>query len=1204
MQTDRSPEQVPRGVARVDRALRLLAAILWMGPLTASAAFIATDGFDAYLPGDLAGQGAAAIGWAGAWAPGAGAAAVNSDIVNTAASGALNFTPAGGTQISGGRCALDIYPPAGVGGAGKTGITTTRPLFTPQTGTFYVAYAIKWQSGNFNTGDTVAIHLTDSATDVDRGFNFGYRGLPGTYGVMCRKGTASPVAGAFATFSGNSTVRYLVAKFEKVASANYNKITVWVNPGVTSETTLPNGDCQLTGVDSGVSAVSSVNVRVENLKGPDATSNGDDRVRVDSLALATAFRDVTVDVNPGPRPFVWVRDAEKASILAKISGNAWATSVFNAMVARAASGVASHQAARDAFLRELPVRWTQSPPVFHAIPTTATESQVRGPLESKLNLGVDCAVLYYLTGDAKYARCAADILHNSVKSLIPLAPSTSTGNGGWIFRDDFLKEARVTGTQMPIIYDFLHGYLNAGNQVYDVATAGMVNFSFPNSQTVFRTFYDLARDHGQTGSNWSSLMAPCMVNNILALDDATERSAALQIYLVTGSARQQSLQTDAAAFAQPGDIWPESLQYASVVVANDTYLMVLLERVDPNLNLFELYPNLPLSVSRPSYLKYPNGEQITYGDGPRDGGSQPFFSYETVYDHARDRGRSNLTALYGALINGGVAAAEYNRSTLAGYSSLGRHDEPNQLLWFAPTIPEVAAPLALPRTDTLPFAGIALQRNPSSINNSANGLMGFVGGAGFVHSHASGMGMELYGLGQVLGGKSGHTTYGDADNENYYRVFASNNTVIVNGASRGLGDWSDIAINTVQTVAMEPAPFAGPVSPDVSFTCSSFVDDKGTLAQGTQQRTLAIIRTSPTSGFYVDVFRSKSTVTNRTAVTLNGSVTDQYHDYIYRNVGHALDIESSGVALPLFSQASRFQNDIGDSRQQPGWRYFTNTVVSQPSSATVRAQFEATPTGQSSLYMDLHMPGATNREYAKVNSPAIVDAPPPYQSQLAPTLVMRQTGEAWNRPFTVVYEPHFGKTSGTVQNVTKLLRGGVLVGLKIESFAAGRNLIHYVLSNPNANETYTDAIIGLSFTGRFAVIADTGNATASLYLGEGSQLSYRGQAVSSVSGGNVQANVQFAAGTAPIATSAAALNITAVAAPSVAQIARLPDGRISMTATGAVGVACRVWTSTDLSLPGGGWTQLGSGTVTASPFVIQDTAASSYPARFYRFTTP
>ena len=1181
-----------------------LAAILWMAPFGASAAFVATDGFDTYSPGNLAGQGAGVVGWADGWVAGPGGAGVLSEIINTSTSGALDFTPAGGTEVSGGRRALEIYPPAGVGGSGKTGITTTRQLFTPQTGTVFVAYAIKWQSGSFNSNDTLSIHLTDDATDADRGFNFGYCGLPSTYGVMCRKGTGSPVAGAFVNFSGNSTVRYLVAKFEKVASANYNKITVWVNPGVSSEVDLPNGDCQLTGVDSGVAAISSVNVRVENLKGPDATSNGNDRVRVDSLALATAFRDVTVDVNPGPRPFIWVRDAEKASILAKISGNAWATSVFNAMVARAASGVANHQSTRDAFLRELPVRWTQSPPVFHAIPTTATESQVRGPLESKLNLGVDSAVLYYLTGDTKYARCAADILHNSVKSLIPLAPSTSAGNGGWIFRDDFLKEARITGTQLPIIYDLLHGYLKAGNQVYDVATAGMVNFSFPNAQTVFRTFYQIARDHGQSGSNWSSLEATCMVNCILALDDATERASALQVYLVNGSSRQDSLQTDAAVFAQPGDIWPESLQYASGVVANDTYLMVLLERVDPNLNLFDIYPNLPLSLSRPSYLRYPNGEQITYGDGHRDAEGEPFFCYEAVYRHARDRGRDNLTALYGSLINGGVAAATHNRSTLKSYTSLGRHDEPNQLLWFSPAIPEVAAALALPRTDTLPFAGIALQRNPSSNNNPVNGLMGFVGGAGFVHSHASGMGMELYGLGKVLGAKSGRTEYGDTDNENYYRVFASNNTVIVNGASRGEGGWADLAINTVQTIAMEPAPFAGAVSPDVSFTCSTFADNMGTLAEGTQQRTLAIIRTSPTSGFYVDIFRSKSTVTNRTAVTLNGSVTDQYHDYIYRNVGHALDIESGGAPLTLSGQASRFQNDIGDARQQPGWRYFTDTVVSQPLSASVRAQFEAAPTGQSLLYMDLHIPGATNREYAKVNSPAIVYAPTPYHNQLAPTLVMRQIGEAWNRPFAVVYEPHFGKTNGTVQNVTKLVRGSVLVGLKIESRVGGSDIVHYVLSNPNASESYTDPTIGLAFTGRFGVITDTGNATASLYLGEGSQLSYRGQSVMSVSGENVQASVRFVAGTAPVATSNAVLTITSVAAPSVTQIAKLANGSVAITATGSVGVPYRVWATTDLSLPTSGWMPLGSGTVTVSPFVIQDTAASGYPARFYRFTTP
>ena len=392
---------------------------------------VPTDGLERYSVGDIAGQGVAELGWAGSWVAGPAGVGVNSELVDTSASGALSFTPSGGTTIDGGRRALQVYPPAGVGGDGKTGIVATRQLFAPQTGTFYVAYAIKWQSGAFNTGDTLAIHLTDSATDSSRGFNFGYRGLPSTYGVMCRKGTSNPVAGAFENFSGNTTVRYLVARFEKVTSTNYNKITVWVNPGATSETTLPNGHCQLTGVDSGVASISSVNIRVENLKGPDATSNGDDAVRIDSLALATSFADLMKDPNYA-RPFIWVRDSEKAGILAKIAGNAWATSVYNGMVSRVGGG--SWPAIKPtATLSCAGCRWIgrAPPPKFKTIPAYA-ESTVRYPAEAKFNDALDCAVLYYLTGDANYARCAADILHNAVQALLPVAPSTSIGNGGWI----------------------------------------------------------------------------------------------------------------------------------------------------------------------------------------------------------------------------------------------------------------------------------------------------------------------------------------------------------------------------------------------------------------------------------------------------------------------------------------------------------------------------------------------------------------------------------------------------------------------------------------------------------------------------------------------------------------------------------------------------------------------------------------------------
>jgi hypothetical protein len=583
------------------------------------------------------------------------------------------------------------------------------------------------------------------------------------------------------------------------------------------------------------------------------------------------------------RPFIWVRDVEKAGIQNKITNNAWATSVYNGMISRVAADVTSHQSNRDTFLRALPVDWTLAPAKFKTIPAYS-ESSVRYPAEAKFNDGVDCAVLYYLTGDVKYARLAADVLHNAVKTLLPVAASTSTGNGGWIFQTDFLKEARVTGTQLPIIYDFLYSYLQA-NQVYDVQTAGMVNFSFTNAQSVFRKLYQLCRDHGQKESNWSALMSTCMLNNLLALDDATERNTALQIYLTTGTSRQASLSYDYRHYTQPGDIWPESLQYAGAVGGIRSSHLVLLERVDPGLNLFDAYPNFPLSLPRISYLRYPNGQQVTFGDGSRAAGGQPFFSYELVYQHAKARGRTDLTSFFGSLINGGVATGQYNRSSLNGYSGLGQHNEPLQLLWHSASLSEPSVTPELPRADTLPFAGIALQRNPVPANNSTYGLMGFVGGAAHIHSHACGMNMELFGLGQVMGAKSGTESYGTPINENYYRLFASNNTIIVNGASRGEGGWGGFGINTVQTVAMEPQPFATAVSPNFSFTTSSFADDKGTLAEGTQQRTLAIVRTSPTTGFYVDVFRSKSTLTNRTATTLNGTVTNQYHDYIYRNIG-------------------------------------------------------------------------------------------------------------------------------------------------------------------------------------------------------------------------------------------------------------------------------------------------------------------------------
>jgi autotransporter-associated beta strand protein len=902
------------------------------------------------------------------------------------------------------------------------------------------------------------------------------------------------------------------------------------------------------------------------------------------------------------RPFIWVRSSNRAGILAKIATNAWALSLSNSLAAREASDLASYLANRDSYLRQLPVTWTASPATFNT-----QSSGGGGPAqtaETMFNNALDCAVLYYLSADTNYARCAADVLYNSVQTLIQVAPSTSVGDGGWIIQGDLLYEARQVGTQLAMIYDFVYPYL-LNHQVYDVQTPGMVNFNYDNAQNVFRTYYNLCTTHGDTGDNWSSLMASCMLANLLALDSPSERAADLQVYLTTGGSREDSLDHDYNLFyTNSGSIWHESFQYSGSVGTIRTYHMVLLERYDPTLTLFADYPNLPTSLPRIAQFTYPDpSQQIIFGDGHRtDGASQPFSTYEMVYQQALARGYTNLTSLFGGLINGGISAGQYSRSTLSDYSKLGPHNEPLQLLWDAPTITNAPTPLTFPRTDALPWAGIALQRNPSTVNNSTYGLQCFVGGAAHVHSHASGMNMELYGLGQVLGSKSGVGSYGTALHENYYRLFAGANTVIVNGASEGSGGWESVAINTVQTVAMEPQPFADAVSSNFSFTCSSFDDTKGTLAEGTEQRTLAIVRTSPTNGFYVDFFRSKSTVATQVATTLNGNVTNQFHDYIYHNVGsdNYFTVTTNGVPLSLYSQPNRFQNDIGDAYQQPGWRYFTNTMVSYPEGVATRIQFGAKPSS-TVLYMDMIMAAVANREYAKVDAPPFTEYDP-NPTGPGPTMVVRQIGDAWDKPFAVVYEPHYSAGGATVTNVTALWTGNVVVGLKIESVVGGVGRVHYVLSNTNATDTYQDPALGLVFTGRFGIVSDDGLGHVSLYLGQGKSLSYRGNAVTVAGGTNSAAEVQFTAGQPPVITANSPVNVVPVAAPAFTQVSGPVNGVISFTAGSSPGVPYTLWSCTNLA--SAHWVSLFSGTVTNSSFVLQDTNATGAPQRYYRFSTP
>ena len=789
------------------------------------------------------------------------------------------------------------------------------------------------------------------------------------------------------------------------------------------------------------------------------------------------------------RPFIWATAADRAAILEKIESQEWARSIYTGLLDELREEVNMHRANPDAYLRQLPFDWEnavsgKTPPFTYTRHTAHNFKGVRRNLDNAtdeemanalklmrfLDLARNGAIAYFLTGEEQYARLATDILSASIKGILQLEPSDWRPRGGWLFPDDILKESRAIGQTLPVIYDFIAPYLSTGGKPYDIGRQEQIEFPHELAQQVFRTYADLVLSNGMINSNHPVLESPCLVYNALALEDAAEREKYVGYFLTKNTSNQDSLKKVAGSYQEEGDIWPETSQYLNHVAALVTRLMLVLGKYDPSLDLAAKYQNILLALPVLDSVVYPNGEIIRWGDGHRYQHA-PYEACEEAYLLAKAAGLGHVTDKLGPVLKVAFARGAYQRR-----GSLA-------LLWYEGDYQDYSMDAPLPRTDRIPHAGIFLQRNPSGTGDPADGLMCFVGGAHMVHGHAEGMNIELYGRGQVLGVDNGRGRYAVDVHENYSRLFAAHNTVIVNGNSRSSGGWVDLGINTVELVTMEPMPGKEALSPLHSFTQTRFEDDKGDLAEATQERTLAIIRTSDTTGYYVDVFRSKSRLPN------------EFHDYLYHNIGDQLEFENEGLILR--PDPDRYMANASlpwrqnQQYRHPGWHLFREVESSSPYSGDVRATFSTGQLDGPPLFMAVHLPGFDNREYTRVMAPRTFEAPHPYDRLPTPTLVIRKHGEAWDSPFVAVYEPYSGShTGGSVQSVEKLEQDGVYKGLKVVSQTASGWVVQYVITLSTGG-VFQDAGLGIHFEGTFAVITTTGeDQLQSLYIGQGKSLRY------------------------------------------------------------------------------------------------------------------
>lgn len=785
------------------------------------------------------------------------------------------------------------------------------------------------------------------------------------------------------------------------------------------------------------------------------------------------------------RPFIWVRPDEKSAILEKIEKQDWAKNIYTDFIDQLDQEINGHQTDPALFLQGLPFDWekkqsNQYPPFHltyhiengdHRNLDNATDEEMANArtLIRYLQLGIDCGMAYYLTEEEKYAQCATDILYSFVKAVLQSEVSEWKGRGGWLFPDDGFREVREIGYKVPLIYDFVADFIKKGGRPYDLLKKEKTDFPINEAQAVFRTYADITINYGMIRSNHPILEAPSLVYNALAMEDEKERENLLSYFLTESTAHQDALNEMAAIYKEKGDLWPETSQYLNAAASILTRLMLVVNKYDPALRLGEKYANVLFSLPALDYLVYPNKQLIRWGDGKRTG-TPPYSSYEEAYLLGEMDGVAKITHEFGPLLTRAINQGRYEREGMLA------------VLWYDREFKGEEAKLVLPRTDKVDHAGIFLQRNLSANQNPKDGLMCFVGGAHMVHGHAEGMNIELYGKGEVLGVDNGRGRYQQDIHENYSRIFAAHNTVIVNGNSRSDGGWVNLGINTVQLVAMEPRPREAAVSPYHSFSITSFVDDKGELAEAYQERTLALIRTSETTGYYVDVFRSKS------------KLADQYHDYLYHNIGDSLLFLNDELGLK--STPERYLDNAGlpweQNRQyrHPGWHFFEEVQTTENYKNGVKVRFVAEKF-EKPIFMDLYIPSDERRDYTKVLAPPTFEAPVPYENDPTPTLVIRKTGEAWDQPFVVVFEPYDGnRENHSIQSVEKMEQDGKFKGLRVQSSVDGSVLVQYIIAQAR-DERFNDEKLGISFKGSFAVITeDAAGKLQHIYIGEGEELRY------------------------------------------------------------------------------------------------------------------
>lgn len=597
----------------------------------------------------------------------------------------------------------------------------------------------------------------------------------------------------------------------------------------------------------------------------------------------------------------------------------------------------------------------------------------------------DAAFLWWLTEKEEYASMAASVFDTYMTGIYYRNVPVDLNNGHQqtlvgmssfeVIHEDIIKS-------LVPLYDFLYTYLceTKSEKMYIYASA-------------FKKWADNIIANGVPHNNWNLMQARFVMDIALILEenssytDGKGREYYIDYIINQSSIRQWSLKQLAEyGYDFNTGIWAECPGYSSVVVGDYAQFVSLFDR---NLghDLTKDIPVISKAVSAmPQYL-FPNMMQVGFGDTHPSYLRTDIFKYmiANAQQHGKKDEEEHFTRML-KLFDPNAEKLSAGQVKMPVAVTLFFSDKPLKLnsKTEAGKIDDYVTP-----SFYAPNVSWLVQRNGMDKQNS---LMISLNGSNGNHMHANGISMELYGKGYPLAPDAGIglTLYSGLDYLEYYSQFPSHNTVCVDGISSYPVMKSNHAFK-VRNLYPESGVKV-PYQP-VSYSEVYFREPE---SYSDQTRLNGIVNTSDSTGYYVDIFRSRK---------VEGG--DKMHDYFYHNMGQVMTLKAAdGADLNL----QPTQELAFAGAHLYAYSYIYNKKSAQ-TDKNIKAEYTINMPDKNDITMNMWMKGEKDREVFSALSPMTEGLSRikgmPYDIKKQPTLtfVARQKGEAWTRPFVSIFEP-------------------------------------------------------------------------------------------------------------------------------------------------------------------------------------------------------